>query len=84
MQLAVVSADLSVPPAAPQNGDRYIVASPGSGDWTDHSGEVAVFTDGYWSSVPPQEGWSAKVLTPKGRLVYDRVAGWEAPAVASA
>ena len=80
VQLVVVSADLGTPPITPQSGDRYIVGPSANGDWTGRSGEVAVFADGYWSFVSPQGGWSAQVLTPKGMLVYDAVAGWEASA----
>lgn len=84
VQLAVLSADLGTPPDSPQIGDCYIVAQPAGGDWTGHSGELAVFGDGYWRFFVPQAGWSAQVLTPKSRRVYDPVVGWEIPVEASA
>lgn len=78
VQLAVIAADQDAPPAAPQAGDRYIVAAPGSGAWAGQAGAVAVYSDGAWYFVPPQPGWRAQVLTPKGAVVYDATAGWEA------
>ncbi|WP_299031774.1 DUF2793 domain-containing protein [uncultured Sulfitobacter sp.] len=78
VQLVVIAADLSAPPTGASPGDRYIVASPASGSWTGHAGEIALYADDAWSFIAPQAGWSAQVLTPKGTLVFDPVAGWEA------
>ena len=83
VQLAVIAADQDTPPAAPQTGDRYIVAAPGSGAWAGQAGAVAVYADSAWYFVPPQPGWRAQVLTPKGAVVYDAAAGWEAEVAAA-
>lgn len=83
VQLVVIAAELSVPPAGAVSGDRYIVGASGSGAWTDHSGDIALYADGAWSFIEPQAGWCAQVLSPKSALVFDAVAGWE-PAAGTA
>lgn len=82
VQLVVIATDQTAPPAGATAGDRYIVAAPASGAWTDHAGEVAYFIDGAWSFVVPHAGWRAQVLTPKKSVVYDPVAGWEEAVIA--
>jgi hypothetical protein len=59
VQLAVESCILAEPPAAPDEGARYIIAAGGSGDWAGHDGEVAVWSDGAWDFFTPREGWRA-------------------------
>ena len=84
VQLVVIAADQTAPPAVAAAGDRYIVAAPASGAWTGHAGEVAYFMDGAWSFIAPQAGWLAQVLTPRNSVVYEPVAGWEDATVAGA
>ncbi|WDR01367.1 DUF2793 domain-containing protein [Devosia algicola] len=59
VMLAVSSRNLSVPPATPASGARYIVASAPTGDWSGHANAIALFQDGAWSFLTPQEGWLA-------------------------
>lgn len=54
---AVISAGLADPPAAPADGDGYLVAAPASGVWTGREGELASFFGGEWTFVPPVVGW---------------------------
>lgn len=77
VQLVVLAADQTAPPTGATAGDRYIVASPASGAWTDHADEIALFADGGWSFIVPQAGWCAQVLTPKGAFFFDATAGWK-------
>lgn len=77
VQLAVIAADLELPPEGVQDGDRYIVAGSGGGAWAGQGGAVAVFAQGAWFFVAPQPGWRARVLTPAGDVVFDADAGWQ-------
>ena len=75
VQLSVLDRDLTAPPGSPNDGDRYIVASGGTGDWTGWDANVAPFTDGAWLRLPPRVGWRAWVEDEALLLVYDG-AGW--------
>ncbi|MEP1766936.1 MAG: DUF2793 domain-containing protein [Sulfitobacter sp.] len=77
VQLVVVAADQTAPPVSVTAGDRYIVASPASGDWSGQAGNIALHADGAWSFIQPQAGWRAQVLSPKEVLVFDEILGWE-------
>jgi hypothetical protein len=41
VHLACLDRDLSAPPAAPGEGDRYLVGPSPSGPWAGHAGEIA-------------------------------------------
>lgn len=56
-QKRVISRGLSTPPASPVEGDTYLVAAGGSGDWTGQDGEVAVYVNGGWRYLTPLPGW---------------------------
>ncbi len=75
VQLSVLDRDLTAPPGSPADGDRHIVASGGTSDWTGWDLNVALFTDGTWLRLPPRAGWRAWVENEGLLLVYDG-AGW--------
>jgi len=75
VQLSVLDRDLTAPPGSPNDGDRYIVASGGTGDWAGWDLNVALFTDGAWLRHPPRTGWRAWVEDEGLVLVYDGT-GW--------
>ena len=75
VQLSVLDRDLTAPPGNPADGDRHIVASGGTSDWTGWDLNVALFTDGTWLRLPPRAGWRAWVENEGLLLVYDG-AGW--------
>ncbi|MCL3882536.1 DUF2793 domain-containing protein [Marivita sp. GX14005] len=75
VQLSVLDRDLTAPPASPTDGDRYIVGSGATGDWTGWDLNVALWTDGAWLRLPPRTGWRAWVEDESLLLVYDG-AGW--------
>jgi len=54
-QQPVKDKDLSAPPAATK-GHRYIVAATGSGDWTGHTGDIAIGNGSGWDFVTKAEG----------------------------
>lgn len=73
-QLAVKDRDLTAPPAAPADGDRYIVAAGATGDWTAWDLNVAWYVDGVWTKIAPREGWRAWVDDENELLVWDGAA----------
>ena len=60
-QDSVKDKDLTAPPGSPSEGDRYIVASPATGDWLGKENNIAVFTSGAWLFVSPNEGYWTEV-----------------------
>jgi hypothetical protein len=62
VQLAVIDRDLSLPPAAPAEGDRYIVAGAGTGAWAGKGGQIALWQDAAWRHFAPSRGFLAYVL----------------------
>lgn len=47
----------SAPPGAPAAGDRYAVATPGSGAWLNQSEKIAYWTGAVWQFYAASEGW---------------------------
>jgi hypothetical protein len=71
VQLSVFDRDLTAPPSSPADGDRYIVGSGATGDWTGWDGDVALRVDGAWFRLRPQTGWRAWVESEQALSVYD-------------
>jgi hypothetical protein len=57
VHLSVLDRDLVAPPAAPQEGQRYIPAASAAGAWAGKSLNIASFQDGAWMFYVPQPGW---------------------------
>lgn len=76
--LIVLDRDLSTPPVSPDDGDRYIVADGGTGDWAGHDGEVALYTGAGWLFLVPRTGWLAFVDDENiyAKYTSDSPAGW--------
>jgi hypothetical protein len=77
VQLAVLDSTLAAPPGSPAEGDRYIVATGGTGAWAGHDGEIAVFVDGAWDFALPEDGWIAYDRDAAAVLVRE-AGGWVA------
>jgi len=76
-QLSVVDKDLSTPPGSPTEGNAYIVAATGTGDWASHDKHIAIYDGDGWVFSIPQEGWFAWVAD-EGEI-YNYVSGtWTA------
>ena len=75
VQLAVIDRDLTAPPGAAAEGDRYIVASAATGAWAGQEGRIAALQDGAWAFYRPGEGWLAFVAD-EARLCYWTGAAW--------
>ena len=63
--------DLAAPPAAPQEGQAWLVADSASGAWAGHEGEMAVWSDGVWRFHAPNAGWIALVRDENRLIVYN-------------
>jgi hypothetical protein len=79
-QLVVASASLAAEPAAPAEGDAYILpASPSGPAWAGFAaGAIAVFQDGAWTDIAPETGWRAWVVDAAQTLVFAG-GGWTPP-----
>ena len=74
VQLAVLDRDLSAPPVSPNDGDRYIVASSGTGAWAGKDGQIAAWQDNVWMFYAPLEGWLAWIADEDIVLGYNGTA----------
>jgi hypothetical protein len=70
-QLAVLSDDLTAPPALPGEGVRHIIGDGATGDWAGRDGEVALFETGSWRFFVPRAGWRAYVISRETLVVHD-------------
>lgn len=79
VQLTVLSRVVAAEPAAPAEGDGYILpASPTGAAWDNYAaGDVAVFQDGAWISIESIAGLRAFVIDEGDLVAYDG-AGWSA------
>ena len=68
---AVLDKDLSAPPASPNSGDRYIVASGATGDWQGHDKEIAEYDGSVWQFTVPVEGYLVVVKDEDDLYLYD-------------
>ena len=75
VQLSVRSRALADPPAEPVDGEAWIVAAGGTGEWVGRDGEVAVRQSGAWAFHVPRSGWVAWVEDERRLVTYD-AGGW--------
>ena len=75
VQLSVADRDLAAPPAAPEEGARYIVAPGAGGAWAGWDRDVALFAGGGWVRLPVRTGWRA-YLEDEGELVVFDGSAW--------
>ncbi|WP_422049328.1 DUF2793 domain-containing protein [Shimia sp.] len=57
--LSVKAFDAVEPPANPAEGERYALGAGANGDWAGQDGMLAVWANGGWLYLTPQEGWRA-------------------------
>lgn len=74
-QEQVLDKDLTSPPLSPLVGDRYIVSSVASGDWTDFDGYIAEYNGTSWDFQEPEEGFAAWVEDEDKLYIY--VNSWQ-------
>lgn len=61
VQTGVISKDVNSPPSLPADGDAYVIAAGGTGDWAGQDGNLAVWDDNAWLFYTPNEGWTVWV-----------------------
>jgi hypothetical protein len=71
VQMSVTSRSVSSPPAEPVPGQRFIVASAASGDWTGRGDAIALLDNGGWTFLSPKPGWRAFVADEGGFVFWD-------------
>ena len=71
VHLSVASRSLMVPPSAPENGSRYLIAENAQDEWATHEGQLAQFEDSEWYYATPQTGWRMWVADEKRLLAFD-------------
>jgi len=74
VQLSVKDRDLTAPPGAPAEGDRYVVAAGPSGAWAGQATRIAVWQGGAWNFRIPREGWRVWVDDENALLIFDGAA----------
>ncbi len=75
VQLAVADRDLTAPPGAPAEGERWIVKSAGTDAWAGHDNAIAAWQDGAWQFSAPQTGWIA-FIADEGKLLVWNGTAW--------
>ena len=70
VQPTIIDKDLATPPGSPSEGDRYIVASSATGDWTGQENNIAIYFQG-WLFITPAEGWAFYVQDEDGYYHFD-------------
>ena len=66
------------PPAAPIEGECWLVGSAPTGVWADHAGNIASYQAGTWIFSEPRDGM--KVLDRSSGQDIRYVSGWQRPA----
>jgi len=70
-QEAVLDRNLTAPPGSPTTGDRYLVASGGTGAWSAKDGQIAEWDGAAWVFSPPDEGFATRVEDEDVMIIYD-------------
>lgn len=78
VQISLKSRTESDPPADPTSGDRYLVPSYATGEWTGFEAHIAVYDDGVWMFYPPTSGWMVWVEDEARVWAFDG-ANWVEP-----
>jgi hypothetical protein len=66
--------DLAIPPGSPANGDCYLVAASGTGDWSGQDGKIAYCINTAWAFITAREGFTAWVNDEDLFIGYDGAA----------
>lgn len=70
VQLEVISDTVTAPPGGESDGDRYIIPSGATGDWSGKTGQIAVYVVDAYTYYTPNEGWLAWVTSKSAFYVY--------------
>lgn len=70
IHIAIIDRDQGAPPDNPDEGVRYLIATPASGEWSGRDGHIGAFQDGAWAFYIPQNGWIIWVEDEQAAFVY--------------
>lgn len=70
-QNSVRSRTVAAPPASPPSGERYIVPADATGDWGGHEPAIAMYRDGAWTYLVPDEGVTCWVNDEDALVAFD-------------
>lgn len=70
VQLRVTAFDATTPPSDPAEGEAHALGANPVAAWAGHARELAVWLDGVWHFLAPQEGWRAWGLTERQLRVW--------------
>lgn len=76
VQLSFEDDTQTAPPAAPSEGECYVVPPSGTGAWSGQGGAIAAYLDGTWQFHTPRAGWRGYVLARAAMVVFDGAA-WQ-------
>jgi len=71
VHLSVKERGRTVPPATPDEGDRYLVGSGATGAFSGHDAVIALFDLGAWRFFTPRAGWRAYVEAEEALIAFD-------------
>jgi len=57
-QNSVLNMTTTAPPGTPASGDRYVIASPATGDWSGKEGQIAEWNGTAWVYTVPNKGFA--------------------------
>ncbi|MGL4324973.1 MAG: DUF2793 domain-containing protein [Beijerinckiaceae bacterium] len=75
VHLSVLTRAATAPPAAPADGDRYIIPASATGPWSGQTGAIAARIDGAWVFVTPRTGWRAWIEDENALAIFNGT-GW--------
>jgi len=72
-QLAVLDRTRMTPPINPKDGDRHLIASPATGDWSSHEDDIAAWdaASQSWLFLSPKDGWRVWIINDRQVLHFD-------------
>ena len=76
VQLSFEDDAQTAPPAAPSEGECYVVPPNGTGAWSGQDSVIAAYLDGAWQFHTPRAGWRGYVLARSAMVVFDGAA-WQ-------
>jgi hypothetical protein len=71
VQLAVKERNRTAPPAAPAEGDRFLVGAGATGAFASQEGNIALFDLESWRFFTPRPGWLAYVEAEDLLVLFD-------------
>jgi len=74
---AACEGEAAAPPAAPTEGETWLVAAGATGDWSGEAGRLAAFQSGTWLFVSPRDGMRLFDRATGQVLLFNN--GWHRP-----